>query len=87
MADTQAILQPIVLHTATVATVAPAATAHPGPVAAVAFACTPAQAQTDLLNYELPGDTKIFLSATTKLSSTFSLNKPNVTILLNALGD
>jgi hypothetical protein len=71
----------------TAAAVAPAATTPQGPVAAVIFARTPAQAWADLLNYELPGDAKIFTSATIKLSNTFSLNKPNVSILLAELGD
>jgi hypothetical protein len=96
MADAQAIanaltaaLQPMVaaITAATAAAVAPAAAAPQGPVAAVAFARTPAQARADLLNYELPGDAKIFASATVKLATTFSLNKPNVSILLAELGD
>jgi hypothetical protein len=96
MANAQAIanaltaaLQPKVaaITATTAATVTPAAAAHQGPVAPVTFVCTPAQAQADLLNYELPGDAKIFASATAKLSTTFSLNKPNVSILLAELGD
>jgi hypothetical protein len=96
MADAQAIanaltavLQPMVatITSATAAPVAPAAAAPQEPVAAIIFACTPAQAQADLLNYELPGDAKICASATIKLSATFSLNKPNVSILLAELGD
>jgi hypothetical protein len=96
MADAQAIanaltaaLQPMVaaITTATAASVAPAAATPQGPVAAVIFARTPAQARADLLNYELPGDAKIFASATIKLATTFSLNKPNVSILIAELGD
>jgi hypothetical protein len=84
-----AVLQPMVaaITATTAAAVAPAAAAHQGLVAPVAFAHTPAQAQADLLNYELPGDAKIFTSATAKLSMTFSLNKPNVSILLAELGN
>jgi hypothetical protein len=96
MADAQAVanaltavLQPMVaaITAATAATVAPAAATHQGPVAPVAFARTPAQAWADLLNYKLPGDAKIFASATVKLATTFLLNKPNVSILLAELGD
>jgi hypothetical protein len=92
-ADAQAIanaltaaLQPMVAAITAGAAVAPAA-APQGPVAPVAFARTPAQARADLLDYELPGDAKIFASATAKLSTTFLLNKPNVSILLAELGD
>jgi hypothetical protein len=99
MADAQAIayaltaaLQPMVVAitaatAATAAAVAPAAAAPQGPVAPVVCACTPAQAQADLFNYKLPGNAKIFASATAKLSTTFSLNKPNVSILLVEVGD
>jgi hypothetical protein len=99
MADAQAIanalttaLQPMVaaITAATAAAVAPAAQpvpAAPGQPGPVAFARTPAQARADLLNYELPGDTKIYANATAKLSTIFSLNKPNVSILLAELGD
>jgi hypothetical protein len=99
MADTQAIanaltaaLQPMVtaITAATAAAVAPAAPVAPAvapPPAQVVFACTPAQARADLLDYELPGDAKIYNSATAKLSTTFSLSKPNVSILLAELGD
>jgi hypothetical protein len=59
----------------------------PGPPGPVAFACTLAQAQPDLLNYKIPGDAKIYTSTTVKLSTTFSLNKPNISILLAELGD
>jgi hypothetical protein len=75
------------ITTTTAAAVAAAAAAPQGPVAAVIFARTLAQAQADLLNYELPGDPKIFASATIKLATTFYLNKPNVSILLAELGD
>jgi hypothetical protein len=94
MADAQAItnaltaaLQPMmaVVTAAKTAAVAPAAPAVPGPAGPIACACTPAQAQADLLNYELPGNTKIYASATAKLATTFSLNKPNVSILLAEL--
>jgi hypothetical protein len=99
MADAQAItnaltapLQPMVatITAATAAAMAPAAQAvpaAPGPPGPAAFACTLAQAQADLLSYKLPGNTKIYTSATAKLSTTFSLNKPNVSILLARLGD
>jgi hypothetical protein len=95
MADAQAIanaltavLQPMAaaITVATAAAIAMAAPAPPGPGAAVIFAHTPAQAQADLPSYELPGDAKIYLSTTTKLSTTFFLNKPNVSILLTKLG-
>jgi hypothetical protein len=36
---------------------APAATSPPAPVT---FVCNPTQARADLLNYELPDDTKIY---------------------------
>jgi hypothetical protein len=74
----------------TAAAVTPAAQAvpaAPGPPGPVAFARTLAQAWADLLNYKLPGDAKIYTSAMAKLSTTFSLNKPNVSILLAELGD
>jgi hypothetical protein len=96
MADAQAIanaltaaLQPMVaaITAATAAAVAPAAANPQGPVAPVVCACPPAQAQADLFNYKLPGHPKIFASATAKLSTTFSLNKPNVSILLVEVGD
>jgi hypothetical protein len=70
----------------TAAAVAPAALAvpaAPGPPGPVAFARTLAQAWADLLNYKLPGDAKIYARAMAKLSTTFSLNKPNVSILPN----
>jgi hypothetical protein len=57
------------------------------PPAQVVFRCTPAQAKVDLLDYELPGDAKIYHSATSKLSMTFWLSKPNFSILLAELGD
>jgi hypothetical protein len=81
MADAQAIanaltaaLQPMAsaITAATAAAIAPAAAAHPEPVAATVFACTLDQSQADLLKYELPDNTKIFLSATTKLATTFT---------------
>jgi hypothetical protein len=87
MADAQAIaqaltaaLQPMVaaITAATAAAVAPAAQAvpaAPGQPGPAAFAHTLAQARADLLNYELPGDAKIYASAMAKLSTTFSLSK------------
>jgi hypothetical protein len=97
MADTQAIanaLKTALQHKATAITattpaaIALAAADHPGPVAAIVFTRTPAQSQAaDLINYELPVNTKIFLNAITKLATTFTLNKPNVSILLTELGD
>jgi hypothetical protein len=99
MADAQAIanaltavLQPMVaaITTTTAAAVAPAAQpvpAAPGQPGPVTFTHTPAQAQADLLNYKLPGNAKIYANAMAKLSTIFSLNKPNVSILLAELGD
>ena len=63
--------------------VAPAAIATP----TTKFARTPAQARANLLDYELSGDAKIYNNATQKLTTVFSLNKPNITVLLSELGD
>ena len=63
--------------------VAPAAIATP----TTKFAHTPAQARANLLDYELSGDAKIYNNATQKLTTVFSLNKPNITVLLSELGD
>jgi hypothetical protein len=85
MADAQAIANAL-----TAAAVAPAAQpvpAAPGQPGPVTFTHTPAQAQADLLNYKLPGNAKIYANAMAKLSTIFSLNKPNVSILLAELGD
>jgi hypothetical protein len=87
-----AVLQPMVaaITTTTAAAAAPTAQAVPavpGPPGPVAFTRTPAQARADLLNYKLPGDAKFYASTMAKLSTTFSLNKPNVSILLAELGD
>jgi hypothetical protein len=76
----EAALAPLVNALTPVAPAAVAATATP-------FAFTPAQARANLLDYELAGDAKIFNSATAKLETTFSLDKPNVTVLLAELGD
>jgi hypothetical protein len=76
------------ITTTTAAAVTPTAQAAPAitaPPAQVVFARAPAQARGDLLNYKLPGDAKIYNSATSKLSTTFSLSKPNVSILLAEL--
>jgi hypothetical protein len=52
--------------------------------AVVNFARTPAQACADLLDYENnTGNAKIFATATAPLPTTFSLSKPNVTILVS----
>jgi hypothetical protein len=57
----------------------------PAPVV-VGFARTPAQAQGDLLDYENnSAHAKIFVKATTALSTVFTIVKPNVTILLTEL--
>jgi hypothetical protein len=63
--------------------------APPVAVAAVAtkFALTPAHARSALLDYALAGDAKIYNSATAKLDTVFSLDKPNITILLSEFGD
>jgi hypothetical protein len=61
--------------------------APPVPVPVVVdFARTPAQAQPDLLDYKnSTGDAKIFAKATSPLETTFSLTKPNVTVLLSEI--
>jgi hypothetical protein len=76
----EAALAPLVNALTPVAPAAVTATATP-------FAFTPAQARADLLNYELSGDAKIFTSATAKLETVFSLDKPNIAVLLAELGD
>ena len=72
-----------------VAALTPVAPAAVAAVAATAtpFAFTPAQARANLLDYGLPGDAKIFNGATAKLDMLFSLDKPNVTVLLAEVGD
>jgi hypothetical protein len=81
-----AVLQPMVASI-TVAPAVQAVPAAPGLPGPVTFAHTLGQAWADLLNYKLPGDAKIYSSAMAKLVTTFSLVKPNVTILLAKLGD
>jgi hypothetical protein len=56
-------------------------------MAAVIFASTPDQARADLPKYKLPGDAKIYISATNKLATTFSLSNPDISIRLPELGD
>jgi hypothetical protein len=56
-------------------------------MAAVIFASTLAQARADLLKHKLPGNAKIYFSATNKLATTFSLSKPDISIWLAELGD
>jgi hypothetical protein len=52
----------------------------------VDFARTPAGAIADLLDYKkVAGDAKIFFRSTQALPSTFSLAKPNVTVLMSEL--
>jgi hypothetical protein len=74
------------ITTAFAALQAPAAAARGAPFVPVVvnFARTPAQACADLLDYENNlGDAKIFAKATAPLPTTFSLSKPNVTILVS----
>lgn len=52
---------------------------------AAQFARSPAQARNDLLDYTKPGDAKIYKAATEPLPTVFSLDKPNIRILLNEL--
>jgi hypothetical protein len=52
----------------------------------VDFAHTPAGASVDLLDYKrITGDAKIFFRATQALPTSFSLAKPNVTVLMSEL--
>jgi hypothetical protein len=72
------------------AIVAGLAAAHPPPPApipiVVGFARTPAQAQVDLLDYENnSAHAKIYTKATAALTTVFTVQKPNVTILLSEL--
>ena len=69
-----------------VAALTPVAPAAVAPTA-TPFAFTPAQARANLLDYGLPGDAKIFNGATAKLGTLFSLDKPNVMVLLAEVGD
>jgi hypothetical protein len=82
--DGAAIAAAIVAGFANLAPNVPPPPPPPPPVpAVVGFARTPAQARTDLLDYEFSAaDGKIFTKATTKLDTTFSTTTPNVTILL-----
>lgn len=54
-------------------------------VGTVAFARSPALAQTDLLDYTTAAGAKIFSKATEALPTTFSLAQPNVKVLINEL--
>jgi hypothetical protein len=61
------------------------AAAANAPVVVAPFALTPAGACPDRLNYKTTGDAKIFFRATQALPTTFSLAKPNVTVLMSEL--
>jgi hypothetical protein len=61
---------------ATAATVAPAAPVTVGPGAPISFACTLAQARADLLDYELPGEAKTYLTSKPAAGTTRSRDKP-----------
>jgi hypothetical protein len=56
-------------------------------MAAAIFASTPAQARAYLPKYELPGNAKIYISATNKLATTFFLSNPDISIWLPEIGD
>jgi hypothetical protein len=91
-ADTQVIADAIAQAFGNLPALAPpaAAAAAAAVVAAapvvVPFARTPAGARTDLLDYEnSSGDAKVFFTATKALKTSFTLNKPNVTVLMSEL--
>jgi hypothetical protein len=60
----------------TAATVTPAAPVTVVPAAPIPFACTPAQARADLLDYELLGEAKTYLTSKPAAGTTRSVDKP-----------
>jgi hypothetical protein len=53
----------------------------------VAFALTPALANREVLDYNDPGETKLFKAATEKLSIKYNCNSENLPLFLAQLHD